>query len=143
MTPMIDVVFLLLIFFVCASMGQRPLSNLAFDTELQGTGMEIDVEEPEHKILDKIDLQIQRLDGKTVVKANNRTLEDLPALEEFLKALSADAAEVPVNIDADDDVPYGDIIAVLDICNGLRFETMNFRLPLPEKRPAKPKKRYR
>lgn len=144
MTPMIDIVFLLLIFFVCASIGQRPLFYFSSESVAAGTGVDVPIEQPPPKLLEKIDLKIRRQGEQTVVEMDGRTIGSLEALRPVLLELSELASDVPVNIDAADEIPYADLIAVLDICRETKFESLNFVLPPPTgRRPAAaPPKRY-
>ncbi|NOX53252.1 MAG: biopolymer transporter ExbD [Planctomycetes bacterium] len=130
MTPMIDIVFLLLIFFVCASAGQIRESLLA--TELAAG--DVQSEEPlqrEPPLLGQLWLHLRRRpDQRTVVEFNNpeygRTFDDFDRLQVRLQELASIAREIPVILDIEPDVPMGDMIRVYDICRGADFETIQF-----------------
>ena len=138
MTPMIDVVFLLLVFFVCAAAGQVRETILA--TEF-GAGSEESpetVEEPPP--LDDVTLILTREStGQTVTTLKGREYTDHAELRTNLVAIAELAPEIPVILDISGDVPFGDVIQVYDTCRAARFETINFATEaLPEKKPLPP-----
>ena len=127
MTPMIDIVFLLLIFFVCASVGQIRESLLP--TELPAGSIEspefMDVEKP----LVEVWLKLYRNDDtRTVVEMNDLRYHDFQQLQTILAELSALASEIPVILDIAPDVPMQDMIRVYDACRAADFETIQFAI---------------
>ena len=119
MTPMIDVVFLLLIFFVCASIGQIPESTLP--TPLAAGSIEAadPIEAP--KPLGEVWIRLARRgagkDAVTTAEVNNQRYEDWDRLRGTLRELASVAPEIPVILDIGKSVPVGDRAAAL----GLRF----------------------
>jgi len=125
MTPMIDVVFLLLIFFVCASVGQIRESLLP--TELSAGTIESDAVVERPKPLGEVWLHLRRTDDlRTVTELNGSEYRDFASLKANLIELAQLAPEIPVILDIEPDVPLGDLIRVYDTCRAAEFQSINF-----------------
>ncbi|QDT64052.1 ExbD/TolR family protein [Calycomorphotria hydatis] len=126
MTPMIDVVFLLLIFFVCASIGQVP--ELLMATELAGGDVAAETTDDEPPPLGELWIKLQRTGDVTTVELNSVQHPDLDAFEGVVRGLvEAEAAsEMPAVLDIGPAVPMGDVIRAYDICASAGFATINF-----------------
>lgn len=124
MTPLIDVVFQLLIFFICASTGHMKELLLATDFRAGGIGAAVnpEVEKP----LGEVWIRLKRTDGETTAFLEGREFHDLEQLEMTLRTLAAAATEIPVILDIGGDVPLGDVIRVYDACRAARFRSVNF-----------------
>ncbi len=126
MTPMIDVVFLLLVFFVwTASFGiaERLLpSNLASLSGAVGSS------ETDPEMLD-FDVVVVKLELRGELPAwtiNDRELESLQAVEETLRSVAAIKSDLPVVVDPRPTVPLGHVIDVYDISRRVGFGTVQF-----------------
>ncbi|WP_310821217.1 ExbD/TolR family protein [Stratiformator vulcanicus] len=127
MTPMIDVVFLLLIFFVCASVGQTP--ELLLATELAGGKIASSVSpEDQPPPLGELWIRLSRAGEATAATVNGVTHPDLDALEAVLDGLvEAEAAsEMPAILDVGPEVPTGEVIRVYDACVSGGFQSIHF-----------------
>lgn len=127
MTPMIDVVFQLLIFFVCASVGQMPESLLP--TTLAGGAVAAPHPADNPPPLGEVWLFLKRPNGgPTVVQVNRggAVHDDTASLRDTLRALAAAAREIPVILDIEPDVPLGEMIRVYDTCRAAGFDSINF-----------------
>lgn len=126
MTPMIDVVFLLLIFFVLASAGQVKESH--FDTPLSGGSIEtsdpIEAPKPLGEVL--IKLSIHAPTGKTRAELNDQLFDDWIELRGTLRALASVAPEIPVTLDIAQEVPVRDFIDIYDTCRAANFDTIRW-----------------
>lgn len=128
MTPMIDVVFLLLIFFVCASIGQIRESTLP--TPLASGSIEAaeSVETP--KLLEDVWVRlVRRGQGQvavTTAEVNNQLYDDWDHLRGTLHELATIAPEIPVILDIDHDVPVGDFVDIYDTCRSAGFDNIQF-----------------
>jgi biopolymer transport protein ExbD len=134
MTPMIDVVFQLLIFFVvAAALGQMPESLLR--TELAAAGAVQDAAAPIERepwaVEVWVKLSLDRPSGRTVADMNGTVYEDLSQLKAQLRALSELSPDSPVILDNGDEVPLGDVISVYDTCRAAGFESVNFAADAP------------
>lgn len=133
MTSMIDVVFLLLIFFVCASAGQ--VRESLFPTELSAGAIEAQEFRRQPKPFGEVWLYLRRVDGdRTVVQVNEagEFYADFGLLQRQLELLAAATTEIPVILDIQPDVPLGDVIRVDDICRTAGFESINYATDPPE-----------
>lgn len=138
MTPMIDVVFLLLIFFVCASVGQ--LRELLLPTDLAAGSIESATPVDQPKPLGEVWLHLERRNGnETVIKLNDREYTDFGELQTTLRELAEIASEIPVILDTEPDVPMGDMIRVYDTCRAANFDTIQFAVESPGSTPNAPR----
>jgi len=128
MTPMIDVVFLLLIFFVCASIGQQ--KELLRSTPISGGAVKAETppENRDQPKPDRVYLKLLRIDGQTITDLDGRLIEEPDEVRNLLVNLATVAPSIPVVIDTAPEVPLGDMIALYDICRSADFETINFAI---------------
>lgn len=125
---MIDVVFLLLIYFMVSSTLERQEADLSF--QLPGS---VEQEEP----LDLPDEQIVEIrDGGQVVvndysydSPEASRLEELAAmLTRFHEASAANKVEAIVTISPAESVAHSQIVKVMDACSLAGIEAVNFAL---------------
>jgi biopolymer transport protein ExbD len=125
MTPLIDVVFLLLIFFICASTGPIREWLLPLDFSRGQTGAADATEAP--LPLGEVWLRLRpQADGRTVVDVQGTVYDDWDQLQTVLLELAAAAVEIPVILQIHDDVPMGDVIRLQDLCRTAGFSNLNF-----------------
>jgi biopolymer transport protein ExbD len=124
MTPLIDVVFQLLIFFICASTGHMKEFLLATDFRAGsvGSASPIEMEKP----LGEAWIRIKRADDITTAFLEGQEFRDLNKLASALKGLAAASTKVPIILDIAGEVPLGDVIQVYDTCRAARFTSVNF-----------------
>lgn len=124
MTPMIDIVFQLLIFFICASTGS--VRDLLLPTDLAPGAVESAVSPPAEKPLGEVWLKLERRGETTVSVLEGADYPEFGPLRTVLQALAETAKELPVNIEIDGEVPMGDVIRTYDACKAAGFESINF-----------------
>ncbi len=130
MTSMIDIIFQLLIFFVCASAGQIHESHLP--TELTAGSIENPnaavIERPLGEVWLKLHRRAGELNGNevTIAELNDREYSDERALRQTLVALAETANDIPVILDIDGPVPIGDVVRAYDACQAARFRNVSF-----------------
>lgn len=126
MTPMIDVVFLLLIFFVCAATGK--VQEAVLTSDLSGGSTESELATPEPQDFGEVRVYVQRQAGQTVAQVNTggETYTDRNRLKQTLRLLASATTEVPMILDVRPDVPAGDVIDIFDTCLGAGFESISF-----------------
>lgn len=126
MTPMIDVVFQLLIFFLCTASFQLPEELLPTSLQTPPSGntaqSTIDVEPDLERIL----VQATHIDGQTRWVVNERPCGSLVEFEQVLRAVVAIDPSLPVILDVSGDVPLGDMIEVYDLARLVGFERIQF-----------------
>jgi biopolymer transport protein ExbD len=132
MTPMIDVVFNLLIFFVCASALNIQELSLRADlgvakSEQATAAAAIDVANslPADEV--RIELSV-RPGGQLVMRLNGVDHESFSALKELLLELAQLAPGSPVVLDVEGDVEAGEVLRVYDTCRAARFQSIQFAL---------------
>ena len=125
MTPMIDVVFLLLIFFVCTASFQ--VSEEILPSYLQAAGgVETDIEvepDPTRKLI-KIETFI--VDTEVHWTIDKRPWNSLAEVRAVLEQLAEIDASLPVVLDFEGDVPLGDAMNVFDLCRLAGFDKIHF-----------------
>jgi biopolymer transport protein ExbD len=122
MTPMIDVVFLLLIFFLTTASFQKleKLLPSAVSAESQSqVGSQSD-EPPKPTNTDLSDCVIKiQLDGNSIrYQLNEEEIASLEMLAGRIKAIVGVRPDLPLVIDPSDDVPARDAIRVYDLARG-------------------------
>jgi biopolymer transport protein ExbD len=125
MTPMIDVVFQLLIFFICTASFQGteellPL-GLAMAAET-GAASAVEVEPDSERLV----VRAQRVAGETQWLLNNRRTGSLAEVRLALEDAAASDAGRAVTLDVAGDVPLGDMIDAYDLCRIVGLEKIEF-----------------
>ena len=128
MTPMIDVVFLLLVFFVCASVGQLP--DFLLPAELApGVTAPVDIP-PALEIPEHAQIRIVLRPGKTVgsisFQLNEQVVPTAAELRTRLIQLSNIDPLTQIILDIDDAVTNQLWIKIYDLCQALEFESISF-----------------
>jgi len=135
MTPMIDVIFLLLIFFVSTASFRAAEEILPADLSLPGTTSDIEPVDMELRDLEEIVVKIFRRDDRPGWQIESRgqetsprVLSDLAELQATLRAVAEVQKDLPVIIDVEDKhlVPIEDVIDVCDLCRGIGLERVQF-----------------
>ena len=125
MTPMIDVVFLLLIFFVCTASFQIPEEILpAGLVALSGSSVDVEILlEPD---LEQVIVKIGYQEGRATWLVNERPYESLAQVRSVLAAVAEIDAGVPVILDVEGMVPLGNVIDVYDVCRLVGLDKIQF-----------------
>ena len=125
MTPMIDVVFQLMIFFICTAsfqLGEELLPTSLAVASGSSTSSPVEME-PE---LERIVVRATHTDGATRWVVNDRPCESLADVRQVLHAAAAIDRALPVILDVAGEVPLGDMIDVYDLCRLEGFERIQF-----------------
>ena len=100
MTPMIDVVFLLLIFFVWTSSFELPEFDLPSAlAEPPAGGSEVSVERAPAEPFDEIVIRLSVRDARTVIELNGQPVSGMAELKTRLEAILAIGVQPPLIID--------------------------------------------
>ncbi|MEW6356189.1 MAG: biopolymer transporter ExbD [Planctomycetota bacterium] len=127
MTPMIDVVFLLLIFFMCVSKWKQAEGNLAAELPPEGAPAEQVQQEPPD--LEKVVIKLQKSGDAVDIRMNERLCSTFDVLFDNLSALRQ-RVDVPVIIDADRDVEFRFAISALNVTVKAGLSNVSFAAPL-------------
>ncbi len=124
MTPLIDVVFQLLIFFICASTGH--MKELLLPTDFRAGSAGATLTEEREKPLGEVWIRLKRTGDDTIAFLEGREFSDVAQLDVTLRTLAAAATEIPVILEIAGEVPLGDVIHVYDSCRAAKFRSVNF-----------------
>jgi biopolymer transport protein ExbD len=126
MTSMIDVVFLLLIFFVCAAAGN--VYEFLLPTDLAASGaIESAAAAEAQAPVDEIWVYLTADPaGGTTMRLNGTEYTTFDELRQVLRSLAEIAPESPVILDIAPDVEAAEMIRVYDTCRAAHFRAINF-----------------
>ena len=128
MTPMIDMVFLLIVYFVWTS-GDLAMELLLPSQLSQQSGTAAattdDVPPPEADF-DPVVVRVAWRDGAAAWRVNDQPLGSLAELREVLARLAAIKRDAPVILHPDGEVPLGSVIDVYDLSRVVGFEKVQF-----------------
>lgn len=115
MTPMIDVVFLLLVFFVWTSSFELPEFDLpSAIAQPPGGSAEVRSETPPPEVFDEIVIRLSRRDAQTIIDLNGQILSDVAELQSRLEEILALGVQPPVIVDPADEVTMNVAVTVYD-----------------------------
>jgi biopolymer transport protein ExbD len=133
MTSMIDVVFLLLVFFICASIGT--VADRLLPANLQGTtapavDSSVAEERWEHPPI-LIRLQPAAgaegdLQSRPEVLLDGQPLAGVPELRTRLTQLATVDRSAPVVLSIHDEIRVQDFVGIYDLCQRLKLERISF-----------------
>ncbi len=126
MTPMIDVVFLLLVFFVWTA-SITSIEYLLPSTLSATPGSAAATSEPPPPPdLDPVVVKIVWLGDRPGWFVSGRAVRELAQVRETLQSVAEIKSDLPVIIDPAGDVPLGDVIDVYDTARRAGFEKIQF-----------------
>jgi biopolymer transport protein ExbD len=121
-TPMIDVVFLLLVFFLCSSSLEEPEQNLAASLVVASQTPGAGASQQTPPELEDVKIVGESREGATIWTVNGgRQTADLAELTALLGQLAAIDRSLPLTIDAGAAVPMGDVVGAYDAARAAGF----------------------
>lgn len=131
LAPMIDVVFLLLVFFVCTASFRR--SEYLLPAHINpGAGQKLELQhEPVPPDARSHVVMLETDDGRVQYRLDDKVVSELRDLTVALRKLAEDNTEVPVVLDISPDVPVGDMIRVYDTLRELGFGQIKLAAAVP------------
>ena len=127
MTPMIDVVFLLLIFFICTASFQIIEHNLPSQVQLAvPSGTSLVNSEVATEDIEPVLLKIDWRNDKPVWSVSGQSCADLLAVKQKLDALATIDSSVPIIVDVEAPVPFGIAIDAYDVSRNMGFSEIQF-----------------
>ncbi len=127
MTPMIDVVFLLLIFFICTASFQIVEQNLPGKVQLElPPGTEVVETTESTEDIDPVILNIRWENSNPLWSLNGQRYPKLDTLKKKLAALSTVDSTVPLVLDIAPEVPLGYAINTYDMGRKAGFNQIQF-----------------
>ena len=133
MTPMIDVVFLLLVFFVWTASFQVVEHILPSSVSAASGNQSSDAERdptPDEDF-DPIIVRVTWLNDQPNWKFNDLPVNNLEELQKKMQQLAALRADAAVILHPDQEVPLGHVIDVFDIARGAGFDQVQFAASEP------------
>lgn len=129
LTPLIDVIFQLLIFFMLASTLIKP--NM-IELDLPESTSGVKNQEP-----DLIAITYRLQEGGPVITLNTTPVTDLEALSSSLREFQrpGDETRHRVDIQIDRNVPYQNVISVIDTVRDSGFPRFSLQTLMPSSRP--------
>ena len=125
---MIDVVFLLLIFFVVASVGQIP-DELLPASIAEGTTNNVEPAQPDQLVpAQDINIKLTRAADQLIIRLN-RSVVTPEQLQQRLTQLAQIDRSSRVILDVDDEVLVQHFMTVYERCQVLGFENISFAVP--------------
>jgi biopolymer transport protein ExbD len=126
MTPMIDVIFLLLIFFVSTSSFQPPEEVLPTNMSLPGNTSETVEIDPLEEDLDEVVVKVMWREGGPRWEVNQREYRQLKQVGGVLTAVAGFQDDLPVILDVEGVVPMENVIDVYDLCRQIGLQRIQF-----------------
>lgn len=123
LAPMVDILFVLLIFFLVTSSFQEVEKELS--VALPKAGSASDVSQAGRDVIINI-----KKDGTCVV---NRKSYDRAGLKALLSRTQGVLGTTTILLRADKDVPYERVVAVMDVCSELKISRLSFITTKEEK----------
>jgi biopolymer transport protein ExbD len=127
-TPMVDVVFQLLVFFVLASGGRIAERTLSTALSAGAVGSTAPQQAAARDRTPEIWLHLRRDSGAnaTTLRVNDGPSGDLAGLPLGIAALKGVDSTSNVILDVQGSIPWGDVIQVYDTCRAAKFRAINF-----------------
>jgi biopolymer transport protein ExbD len=123
---MIDVIFLLLIFFVCTASFRAVEEVLPTNLSLPGA-VESSVQvEREWEDLDEIVVKILWRAGRVGWQINERNYDEMGDVRAVLDAMAGVRLDIPVILDVDGNVPLENVVDVYDVCRQIGLQRVQF-----------------
>jgi biopolymer transport protein ExbD len=126
MTPMIDVIFLLIIFFICTSSFQPPEEVLPTNLSFPGAVGAEAVVDPMLQDLDEIVVKLLWGERGIAWEINRRQCASLLEVRAVLDAVAKVKPDLPVILDVAPPVPLENVIDVYDLCRHLGLQKVQF-----------------
>jgi len=124
LTPLIDVVFLLLIFFMVSTTFQR---ESQIRVELPQASAEESPDSPPRFL----DITVDR-EGRFYVNQEEVINTELETLKQAIRKAAMRESDLPVIINADAQSPYQAVIKVMDAASQLGYQRLSFATRLPD-----------
>ena len=123
LTPLIDVVFLLLIFFMVTTTFTRETRMLISLPEAEAESIALEQK--------KVELVVSK-DGSYAVDGQSLINRDIKTIMAALKDASAGDSQIPLVITADAQSTHQAVITAMDAAGRLGFETLNIATQQPQ-----------
>lgn len=134
MTPMIDMVFLLLIYFVCNTGFQTPEQTLASSLHIDSQGVSVAEAPPERPELPPLVVRIHWQSGRARWEIDAEPVATLAEVGASLRATARVKRDLAVIVDPDAEVPLAEVMDVYDLARQAGLERVQFAALAGEKK---------
>ena len=136
--PMVDVIFCLCVFFMCSMKFEQVEGK--FEAWLPRDRGAATAAGPVHEPLARIALFWNEPAKKAVLQLGHRVVRDEVELGGLLREALQDAGrrgrpEAPAVLDAEGRVPWGDVVAVVNLCRRVGIRDVRFAMGAPDPGP--------
>ncbi|MCU0960717.1 MAG: biopolymer transporter ExbD [Pirellulaceae bacterium] len=133
MTPLIDVVFLLLVFFLWTASFQLVEQMLPSRlTAVAGAAPSLrDEPPPPEEDFDRVVVRVRWHDGQPSWQINDTVVDSLAEVQRRLQDIAAIKRDAPVILHPAQEVPVGHVIDLYDVTRLLGFERIQFAASQP------------
>lgn len=134
MTPMIDCVFLLLVYFLWSSSfipQEYLLPGELSAAPATAPGGSNDEPPPPEADFEDVVVRLHRSAAGVTWQLNDQDVPTLANLQTLLARISGIKQDAPVVLHPDEEVPLGDVIDVYDIARQVGFEKVQFATNVP------------
>jgi biopolymer transport protein ExbD len=132
MTPMIDVVFQLLVFFVWTCSFQIVENTLPSQLAAVPGHASPAADLPPERDFDDVVVRILWRAGRPAWRVNGAPAASLPAVRRTLAGIARIKPDAPIVLHPDQEVPLGGVIDVYDLCRLQGFQKIQFVASLPD-----------
>ena len=126
MAPMIDVIFLLLIFFVCTASFRPPEQVLPTQVSLPGAEPVDTPPDDEFEDLDDLVVKVLWREAQPAWELNHRQYGSLGEVRTVLEAAQRVQPGLPVILNVEPEVPIRHVIDVYDLCRLVGLAKVQF-----------------
>ncbi len=128
MTPMIDCVFLLMVFFICTTGYHLPEFVLPGKlSAVAGSGpADPNVPPPPEKDFPDVVIRITWTGDRPAWQVNGAPMSSLAQVQARLQQIAQIKADAPVILHPDKEVPLGDVIDLYDLSRLVGFQKIQF-----------------
>lgn len=123
---MIDVIFLLLVFFIATASFRAVEEVLPTNVRLPGTAAEAAPIDPEIADLDEIVVEVLWEDGQPRWRVQGRQYDRLEDVGAVLAAVARVKNDLPVILDVAGEAPLGRAIDLYDLCRRIGLAKIQF-----------------
>ena len=127
MTPMIDVVFLLLVFFVWTASFLAVEYSLPSELSTQAGTTKVDMTDPPPEIdIENIVIRIIAIGSDVQFSVDSVVVPSKVELQQKINGIAQTTTDAPIILHPDSQVPLGPVIEVYDMAKVAGFEKVSF-----------------
>lgn len=127
MTPMIDVVFLLLVFFVWTASFLAVEYSLPSELSSQSGTTQVDMNDPPPEVdIENIVIRIIAIGTDVQFSVDSNMVASKEELQQIINGIAQTTTDAPIILHPDSEAPLGPVIEVYDMSKLAGFEKVSF-----------------